>query len=212
MKIYTKTGDLGETGLLGGLRVLKSSPIIEVTGLLDETNCLLGVAISETGSLGAVPGEVVDAIQQIQHDLFDLGSRVAACMGESSMAADFSNQQIERLERWIDDFDGRLPMLTAFILPGGSFVGSLLHQARAMCRRTERAMVGLIGSDGLRVANSNPAEADLGDSSATEHPVRLADELVYMNRLSDLLFVLARFVNAQADCPEIQWQANGSKG
>jgi cob(I)alamin adenosyltransferase len=198
MKIYTKTGDLGETGLLGGLRVLKSSPVIEVTGLLDETNCLLGVAISENGSRATVRGEVIEVIEKIQHDLFDLGSRVAAYLSESSRAADFSIEQSEQLERWIDDFDGRLPALTAFILPGGSFVGSLLHQARAMCRRAERAMVALITDDR---GSENKADGDN----------RLASELIYLNRLSDLLFVLARFVNTQAECPEIQWQANRGK-
>lgn len=198
MKIYTKTGDLGETGLLGGLRVLKSSPVIEVTGLLDETNCLLGVAISENGSQATVPKEVVDVIEKIQHDLFDLGSRVAAYLSESSRGADFSSEQSDQLERWIDDFDGQLPALTAFILPGGSFVGSLLHQARAMCRRAERAMVALI------VGPPGSQDQAVGEN-------RLANDLVYLNRLSDLLFVLARFVNAQASCPEIQWQANGGK-
>lgn len=197
MKIYTKTGDLGETGLLGGVRVSKSCHVIEVTGLLDETNCLLGVAICDHSSQGEVPADVINVVSKIQHDLFDLGSQIAACLSKSSRAVNFSSKHATQLESWIDDFDSRLEPLTAFILPGGSFTGSLLHQARAVCRKAERGLVVLLNSD-----------MDWPKSADTNR--RFAEELIYLNRLSDLLFVLARFVNSESNCPEVQWQSTGT--
>ena len=199
MKIYTKTGDQGETGMLGGVRISKSSIAIDVTGGLDETNSVLGIVASQLNQLSsdqvAACITVQPMIYQIQNDLFDLGSCVSACLSESGRAVEFSSERTVVLEQWIDQLQLDLPELTAFILPGGSFAGSFLHQARAVCRRTERGLVGLAAADLDWPTASNIA----GDQ-------RMSIELAYLNRLSDLLFVMARYVNHQAGCEESKWQ------
>ena len=199
MKIYTKTGDQGETGMLGGVRISKSSIAIDVTGGLDETNSVLGIVASQLNQSSsdqvAAGSSVQPMIYQIQNDLFDLGSRVSACLSESGRAVEFSSERTVVLEQWIDQLQQDLPELTAFILPGGSFAGSFLHQARAVCRRTERGLVGLAAADLDWPTASNIA----GDQ-------RMSIELAYLNRLSDLLFVMARYVNHQAGCEESKWQ------
>lgn len=185
LKIYTKTGDDGETGLLGGIRVRKSHPTIETCGSLDEINSLIGVAIA-TGT----PPSISPLLSQIQNDLFDLGSRVAASQAANSKAAEFSSARAEQLEQWIDQFDEQLPPLREFILPGGSPAGANLHLARTVCRRAERDLVRLMAS-----------LPDLGSK-----PMSLSIELIYLNRLSDLLFVLARWVNVTAGVAETKWR------
>ena len=201
MKIYTKTGDQGETGMLGGVRVSKSSIAIEVTGGLDETNSLLGVVASQLPKQSDTKEPAIDAIakkiHQIQNDLFDLGSRVSACLSGSARAIEFLPARAQVLETWIDQLQADLPELTAFILPGGCSAGSFLHQARAVCRRTERNLVSL-------------ATADLEWPPLEEPGQRLSTELVYLNRLSDLLFVMARSVNHQLGCQETQWRPTDS--
>ena len=199
MKIYTKTGDQGETGMLGGVRISKSSIAIDVTGGLDETNSVLGIVASQLNQSSsdqvAAGSSVQPMIYQIQNDLFDLGSRVSACLSESGRAVEFSSERTVVLEQWIDQLQKDLPELTAFILPGGGSAGSFLHQARAVCRRTERGLVGLAAADLDWPTASNIA----GDQ-------RMSIELAYLNRLSDLLFVMARYVNHQAGCEESKWQ------
>jgi len=189
MKIYTRTGDDGETGLLGGVRVSKSHLAIEVCGSLDETNSLIGVAISHLDAAitddNRLPA-IREGLTQIQNDLFDLGSRIAACQSNSARAAYFSAERSNQLERWIDQLQSELPELTAFILPGGHVVGANLHLARSVCRRAERGLVALLDTD---------LKTDL------------KTELIYLNRLGDLLFVLARFTNQAAGVGETQWSA-----
>ena len=201
MKIYTKTGDQGETGMLGGVRISKSNVAIQVTGGLDETNSLLGVVVSQLPRQpdAQTPTLILisEKIHQIQNDLFDLGSRVSACLSESARAIEFLPARAHVLETWIDQLQVDLPELTAFILPGGCPAGSFLHQARAVCRRTERDLVSL-------------ATADLDWPSTSKLGQRLSTELVYLNRLSDLLFVMARAVNHQMGCQETQWRPTGS--
>ena len=179
MKIYTKTGDDGETGLLGGIRVSKSHPGVEVVGCLDETNSLIGFVLSET-----IPADVKTMLMQIQNDLFDLGSRVAACATDTSRVAEFPPARSEQLEAWIDLSQANLPELRKFILPGGGTAGATLHLARAVCRRTERRLVDLLNSKVER---------------------KFSVELIYLNRLSDLLFVLARLVNRSSGQSETTW-------
>ena len=185
MKIYTKTGDEGETGLLGGARVSKQHPVIQVTGELDEINCQLGAVLAEE-----LPQEMRDWLLQIQHDLFDLGSQVAASESESSRAAAFPAARVQELENWIDQLDQRLPALRQFILPGGGRAGGQLHLARAVCRRAERQWVVWWGGD-------------LSAAPAVRQP--LHHGLIYLNRLSDLLFVMARWVNLKQERPETPW-------
>ncbi len=186
MKIYTKTGDHGETGLLGGIRVSKSHWVIRVCGSLDETNSFVGLARCESTS-----GQVDNILTQIQHDLFDLGSQVAACLGVSNRPPEFPSTRSAELESMIDNMEDQLDPLSAFILPSGSRAGSTIHLARSVCRRAERELVELIDSG-------------LG--------VDLSIELVYLNRLGDLLFVLARYVNKLNNSPETQWNAGRRRG
>ena len=185
MKIYTKTGDSGETGLFGGARVSKADPRVAAYGDVDELNAWLGLT---RASLGNVPDpvELASMVEHIQRDLFALGSRLAdpghKIAGRVTKAA-IGASDIARLEGWIDQLEAQLPALTRFILPGGA-AGASLHVARTMCRRAERAMVALLQAD----------------SAAFE-----SDLLVYVNRLSDLLFVMARSANRRAGTQEIEW-------
>ncbi len=179
MKIYTRTGDEGETGLFDGTRVAKSDPRVAAYGDIDELNAWLGLvrAEIEDGGLTAI-------LEQIQRDLFALGARLAdpaKKIAERIAKAAVTPEDISRLEGWIDQFEAELPPLRRFILAGGSRAGAALHVARTICRRSERAMVSL-GRDAF--------EPEL---------------LVYVNRLSDLLFVMARAANRRAGATEVEW-------
>ncbi len=186
MKIYTKTGDDGNTGLLGGIKVSKFHLAVETCGTIDELNSCIGVIGShlETGDASS-PSELLKQLRQIQNDLFDLGSRVAACLSDVDRMADFGPQKPVELESLIDQYDATLPALTAFILPSGTVAGCQLHLARSVCRRAERRLVEL---------SQSPVERDF------------PTEQIYLNRLSDLLFVLSRVVNRDAGVAETQWQ------
>ena len=185
MKIYTKTGDKGETGLLGGVRVSKSHLAIRVCGSLDEANSLVGLVRAElTQKHLPKPDTVEPLLVQLQHDLFDLGSRVAACLGETSRVPEFPVARAVELEQAIDQFQLDLPPLTSFILPSGTKAGATIHLARSVCRRAERELVEL---------------------TQTELKLDLANELIYLNRLGDLLFVVARLVNQRDGQSETAW-------
>ncbi len=177
VKIYTRTGDSGETSLFDGTRVLKSEARVSTYGDVDELNAFLGLARASTTDeqLGAM-------LERIQRDLFALGSRLAdpshKIAGRVTKAA-VTPDDIARLEGWIDTLETDLPALRRFILPGGATAGAALHVARTVCRRAERAMVAL-----------GELEPEL---------------LVYVNRLSDLLFVMARAANHRAGAPEAEW-------
>jgi cob(I)alamin adenosyltransferase len=182
VKIYTRTGDAGETGLFDGTRVSKADARVAAYGEVDELNAWLGLARA------AIPGShdreprIAAMIEQMQRDLFALGSRLADPshrIADRVTKAAISADDITRLENWIDALEEELPPLRRFILPGGSETGATLHVARTVCRRAERAMVGLGGLEpGL---------------------------LVYINRVSDLLFVMARAANHRQGSPEIEW-------
>jgi cob(I)alamin adenosyltransferase len=183
VKIYTKTGDSGETALFDGTRVSKSDARVAAYGDVDELNAWVGFARARV----ADEPEIGDMLVQIQRDLFALGARLAdprKKIAERVTKVDIGPGEIAQLERWIDELDSSLPPLRRFILAGGSEAGSALHVARTVCRRAERAMVA------LQANGDHALEPDL---------------IVYMNRLSDLLFVMARFVNLRADTPEIEW-------
>lgn len=179
MKIYTKTGDDGSTGLIGGARVAKSDPRIECYGTVDELNAAIGVAVTLAGA----GHEQSAALLRVQNDLFVIGSHLAAAQ-EAYRAAlpPFTRQMIERLEQEIDAAEVRLPPLRAFILPGGSPPAAQLHVARTICRRAERIMVGF--------AAAHPAPPLI---------------LIYMNRLADWLFVQARLANHLAGIADVPW-------
>lgn len=179
MKIYTRTGDAGETGLFDGRRVLKSDLRVDAYGEVDELNAALGVVLAET-----LNADITDILRTIQRDLFAVGGRLADPSHKIAGRVDkvvLGADEVARLESWIDRLETELPPLRRFILPGGSRAGALLHLARTVCRRAERRIV-LIGPEAV--------DSDL---------------LAYVNRLSDLLFVLARAVNHRAGVPETEW-------
>lgn len=181
MKIYTKTGDKGETSLFGGERVLKDDLRIKAYGTTDELNAALGLAISEIKN-----GELIPVIKSLQNDLFTLGSDLATPSGKGNkgfLITRIDEKHYLRLEKLIDDFDSQLPVLKNFILPGGSKGAGYLHLARTICRRAEREVVSL------------SKIVDIGSNIT-----------VYLNRLSDLLFVLARFENFSNGIEDIAWQ------
>ena len=180
-KIYTRTGDGGTAGLVDGSRVSKSSLRMTAIGEVDEANAAIGVAISALGT-----GDVAAQLLTIQNDLFDLGADIAT-PGEIDGALRIVGSQVERLEREIDAMNADLAPLTSFILPSGSPAVAALHLARAVVRRAERAAVALNEAGAL-----NP------------------DLLAYVNRLSDHLFVAARFV-AAGQGGDVLWQPGATR-
>ncbi|MEP0824402.1 MAG: cob(I)yrinic acid a,c-diamide adenosyltransferase [Nitrososphaera sp.] len=193
MKIYTKTGDMGETGLIGGMRVSKADPRIVAYGAVDELNSCIGLAISfmrENGGRQLQPlSDLVDVLVQVQNDLFVVGSDLAdPTYPEPSKTPRTSKMMASALEHNIDRFEAELQPITFFILPGGSIEASLLHQARGVARRAETAAVSL-----AKCETVNPAI------------------IVYLNRLSDLLFVSARLANKRLGVPDVAWRTGNSK-
>ena len=188
MKIYTKTGDRGETGLFGEGRVAKDHVRIDAYGEVDELNSTLGLAIVHLEAAGEA--ELAAGLRQVQADLFTVGAVLATPAPEdggreNSYIPALDPARVEGLERWIDAADAELEPLKSFILPGGSPAAAVLHLARTVCRRAERRVVGLA------------REARVGE----EH-------LVYLNRLSDLLFILARLANRRAGVADVPWVPN----
>ena len=178
MTIYTKTGDAGETSLFDNTRVRKSDARVDAYGEVDELNACLGVVRA-----AGVDADLTSLIETLQKNLFALGARLAdpsARIATRVTKAAITEADVTRLEQTIDQLEADLPPLRAFVLPGGSSAGAALHLARTVCRRAERRAVGL------------------GDEV---EPLLL----VYLNRLSDLLFVMARAVNRRAGVHETEW-------
>ena len=179
MKIYTKTGDAGETSFFDNTRVSKADPRVDAYGEVDELNACLGAA--RAAGLG---DDLAPALDAIQRDLFALGSRLAdpsARVAARVTKAAITPEAVERLEQLIDRLETEVPPLRKFILPGGSLAGALLHVGRTVCRRAERRVIAL--------------------GAGAVDPILV----VYLNRLSDLLFVMARAVNHRAGMPEVEW-------
>ena len=181
-RIYTRTGDTGSAGLVDGSRVSKSSLRMIAIGEVDEANAALGSAIAAVGE-----GELAERLLRIQNDLFDLGADIAT-PGESGEALRIIPAQVERLEREIDSMNESLEPLRSFILPGGSEAIAMLHLARAVTRRAERAVVAL-----------------------SEREIVNPQALAYLNRLSDHLFVAARHVAAGTG-GDVLWQPGATRG
>lgn len=174
-KITTRTGDQGETGLGDGSRVAKDSARIVALGDVDELNCSIGLLLAES-----LPEAVRVALVAVQHDLFDLGGEIAV-PGHTSL----TRRQIEKIEDLLEDWNRDLPPLKEFILPGGARAAALAHLARTVCRRAERSLVALAGTEGENVSES---------------------ARIYLNRLSDLLFVLGRVLNRAAGGSDVLWE------
>ena len=180
MKIYTKTGDAGETGLFGGARVAKDDVRVEAYGSIDELNANLGLAAALAGG-----NQDARLLVELQHDLFVVGAELA-CLPEKRTNLKLrliDATDVARLEQHIDRLQEALPELKHFILPGGTPLAAALHHARAVCRRAERRVLTL-----ARVQSVS------------------ADVLIYLNRLADLCFVMARHAQVAAGQPEIAWQ------
>jgi len=178
MRLYTKHGDDGTTGLIGGMRVPKNDARVSAYGEVDETNAAIGEVIATCDD-----AETAAALRQIQSELFVLGAELATPAGEDPRHR-IGEGHIAPLERWIDAASAEAPPLRNFVLPGGTQTAARLHVARTVCRRAERATVAL----------------------AQQQPVG-AWAVVYLNRLSDLLFALARLANHRAGVPDIPWSA-----
>ncbi len=185
MKIYTRTGDAGDTGLFGGERVPKTSARVGAYGSVDEANAHLGVARAALDDT-KIDAEIDALLGTLQSDLFDVGADLATKAGGPARERirAMSATDVARIEAWIDRLEGELAPLRRFILPGGHLAAATLHVARTVVRRAERDAVAL---------------------AETEQANRHA--LVYLNRLSDLLFVLARVVNARHGVDEATWSA-----
>ncbi|MBB3257885.1 cob(I)alamin adenosyltransferase [Paraburkholderia bannensis] len=184
-KIATRTGDDGTTGLGDGSRVRKDDARIAAMGDVDELNSNIGVLLCET-----LPDDVRAALVAIQHDLFDLGGEL--CMPGHTVVTD---AHLARLDGWLADYNATLPPLKEFILPAGSRAASLAHVCRTVCRRAERAIVAL------------GAIQDDSEDGGEDHSAPLAPTpRRYVNRLSDLLFVLARVLNRAAGGNDVLWR------
>ncbi len=180
MKLYTKRGDDGHTDLFAGGRATKTDPRIHAIGEVDETNASLGLAVAACGS--PVSREMKDLLTQLQCRLFDLGADLAT--PDPAKPRRITQAHINELEQRIDAASDAVPPMKHFILPGGCELAARLHLARTVCRRAERACVALPASD----AENAPA-------------------VIYLNRLSDLLFALARLANQHAGVPDAPWNS-----
>ncbi len=203
MKIYTRTGDGGTTGVFGGPRVRKDDARIEAYGTVDELNAVLGCIrsaldatradLSGTDETSHALTHIDDWFELVQNELFSLGAELASPRPDEFHLRVIGEAHIARLERWIDDSESHLPPLKQFILPGGSATAAQIHVARAVCRRSERRVI------------------TLAESIDLEMPVS-TDVIIYLNRLSDWLFVVSRDANrilGHADQPWVKPESNG---
>jgi cob(I)alamin adenosyltransferase len=180
-RIYTGGGDRGETSLGDGSRVSKLDSRIRAFGTVDEVNAQIGLVLAA----GDVPNSLREPLQRIQNDLFDVGADLSVPFGKDDRLR-ITQEHIDELERRCDELNAELPPLRSFVLPGGTGAAALLHVARTVCRRAERETIAAAGEHGV-----NP------------------HALVYLNRLSDFLFIAARAANASAGRDEPLWRPGG---
>lgn len=179
--LYTRTGDTGTTSLVGGERVRKNSARLEAYGTIDELSSALGVFCSDAKCVAEVKGQVME----IQNELFNIGSYLATAVapGTEPECKSLSAERLQELEGWIDTLDEQTPKIRAFVLPGGCEAASKAHLARTVCRRAERRII------------------DLSETEYVDPTV-----ITYINRLSDYLFIAARFCNFMAGEQEVVWK------
>ena len=184
MNLYTRTGDDGTTGLFGGDRVSKDHPRIAAFGSVDELNACVGLAAAGCDNADPFGSDLLDMFGQLQSKLFDVGADLAAPLGSKheDKITRISAEDVKQAEAWIDKFDGPNEPMKSFVLPGGSELAARLHLARVVCRRAEREVVAL--------ARVGPVNEHLR---------------VYLNRISDLLFALARRANKEAGVKDVPW-------
>jgi cob(I)alamin adenosyltransferase len=180
MKIYTRTGDTGTTGLFGGPRVAKDDQRIEAYGTVDELNAVLGVVRTTE-----VSADIDTELAWIQNQLFSVGAELASPDPDKHALRIISAEHVRQVEQWIDRHEGELPSLQNFILPGGTPGAAQVHLARTLCRRAERRVVTLAGRPEAAVSS---------------------ELIVFLNRLSDYLFVLSRTLNRRAGVADVPWE------
>ncbi|MEM9366736.1 MAG: cob(I)yrinic acid a,c-diamide adenosyltransferase [Planctomycetota bacterium] len=192
MKIYTRTGDAGTTGLFGGPRVAKDDTRIEAYGTVDELNAVIGVARSQLE-----PGwaDIDEQLRCFQHELFSIGAELASPDPDAFDLRLITQHHVERIEGWIDDLEKPLPPLKQFILPAGHPASAAVHHCRGVCRRAERRVVTLSQPE---MASESPPTSPA--------PTTVSQSLIhYLNRLSDYLFVLSRSINHRAGHTDEPW-------
>lgn len=182
MPIYTRTGDTGTTAIFGGKRVLKCEELVDVYGSVDELNSWFGLLLSFIDNT-----KLQKMFTEVQNDLFIIGSTLAGWKGDDLKDLD---KRVKDMEKWIDAMEKQVSPLSHFILPGGSQAGSFTHITRSICRRVERQVVAYKYQEKTVIAISEHAFESI---------------IKYLNRLSDLLFMLARFINKQQGIPEVKW-------
>jgi cob(I)alamin adenosyltransferase len=189
-RIYTRTGDAGTTALGDGSRVAKTDPRIEAYADVDETNAAIGVALAlADGPEGTMPRDIREVLMSVQNDLFDVGADLSTPVVEDPKYPPLrvTEAYVSRLETWCDEFNARVGKLDSFILPGGTRAAALLHVGRTVCRRAERRAWALVETD---PHHTNPLAVK------------------YLNRLSDLLFILSRVANPDGD---VKWVPGGTR-
>ena len=184
MNLYTRTGDDGTTGLFGGDRVSKDDPRIAAFGSVDELNACVGLAAAACNSTNPFEARLLDTLSQLQSRLFDVGADLAAPLGSKHQdkIKRIDSDDVKQVEAWIDEFDAKNEPMKSFVLPGGTELAARLHLARVVCRRAEREVVAL--------ARVGPVNEQLR---------------IYLNRISDLLFAMARRANKQAGVADVPW-------
>lgn len=184
MKLYTKSGDDGTTGLFSGARVSKDHPRIESYGTIDEFNATLGMCSAACEAHKPLHARLLEIFARLQSRMFDIGADLATPEGANneSKIQRIGQENVEEVERWIDEIDGGNSSLTAFVMPGGTELASRLHLARTICRRAEREMIHL--------SHSEPVGSAI---------------IMYVNRVSDLLFAAARLVNKDSGVEDVVW-------
>ena len=201
--LYTRTGDAGETSLVGGERVRKSSARLEAYGTLDEFSSFLGVVLSAP----SCPEELKGQLLKIQNELFNLGAYLATAPAPGTTpSCGLTDADLSELEGWIDALDEQTPKIRAFVLPGGCELAAHAHVARTVCRRAERRILALTEEEsvaaGVDFEETEDRDSPLSPTGTYVDPMLLR----YINRLSDYLFIAARWLNFMAGVDEIVWQ------
>lgn len=206
MKLYTRTGDDGTTGLHGGARVPKTDPRVEAFGQCDELNAALGLA--RCAADAKRDALIIECLDELQRLLFEIGADLAtpADSGARRKVSPIADADIARLETWIDTAVEQVEPQQSFILPGGTELAARLHLARTICRRVERCVIALIQT---QVPSPSLQASSLKPQASIPKPQAPIPNVVYLNRAGDLLFALARLANHNAGAADVPWTPRG---